>query len=87
MKHPFPVNYVGYHFLENRWLKQYVEVPTVTVSESTHKDLLDLGFKHVFVVPEGLNFEPLSALPDQNSKPIVAFSGRLKRAKRPGPCD
>jgi glycosyltransferase involved in cell wall biosynthesis len=80
---PFPLNYVGYHFLENQWLKQYVEVPTVTVSESTHKDLLDLGFKHVFVVPEGLNFEPLDALPNQDLKPIVAFSGRLKRAKRP----
>ena len=80
---PFPVSYVGYHFLENRWLKQYAEVPTVTVSESTRKDLLDLGFKHVSVVPEGLNFEPLNALPVKDSKPIVVFSGRLKRAKRP----
>ena len=74
---------MGYHFLENRWLKQYVNVPTVTVSESTRKDLLDLGFKHVSVVPEGLNFEPLNALPEKDSKPIVVFSGRLKRAKRP----
>ena len=32
---PFPVSYIGYHFLENRWLKQYVNVSTVTVSEST----------------------------------------------------
>lgn len=80
---PFPVSYVGYHFLENRWLKQYADVPTVTVSESTRKDLLDLGFKHVPVVPEGLNFEPLNALPVKDSKPIVVFSGRLKRAKRP----
>jgi glycosyltransferase involved in cell wall biosynthesis len=30
-----------------------------------------------------LNFEPLSALPNQDLKPIVAFSGRLKRSKRP----
>jgi len=80
---PFPVSYVGYHFLENRWLKQYVDVPTVTVSESTRGDLLDLGFKHVSVVPEGLNFEPLKGLPEKDSKPIVVFSGRLKRAKRP----
>ena len=80
---PFPVSYLGYHFLENRWLKQYVDVPTVTVSESTRRDLLDLGFKHVSVVPEGLNFEPLNALPEKDSKPIVVFSGRLKRAKRP----
>ncbi len=80
---PFLISYLGYHFLENRWLKQYVNVPTVTVSESTRKDLLDLGFKNVSIVPEGLNFEPLSALPEQDSKPIVVFSGRLKRAKRP----
>jgi len=80
---PFPISYVGYHFLENRWLKQYVDVPTVTVSESTRKDLADLCFKQVSVVSEGLNFEPLNVLPEKDPKPIVAFSGRLKRAKRP----
>jgi glycosyltransferase involved in cell wall biosynthesis len=80
---PFPISYIGYYLLENRWLKQYVDVPTVTVSESTCKDLSGLGFNHVSIVPEGLNFEPLSVLPDKDSKPIVAFSGRLKRAKRP----
>ena len=80
---PFPVNYLGYHFLENRWLKQYVDVPTVTVSESSRKDLADLGFKHVSIIPEGLNFEPLNVLPLKDSKPVVVFSGRLKRAKRP----
>jgi glycosyltransferase involved in cell wall biosynthesis len=80
---PFPVSYIGYHFLESRWLKQYVDVSTVTVSESTRLDLASLGFKHVSVVPEGLNFEPLKVLPEKHSKPIVVFSGRLKRAKRP----
>lgn len=80
---PFLVSQVGYHFLEDRWLKQYVDVSTVTVSESTRKDLVALGFKHLAVVSEGLNFEPLQDLPKKNPKPIVAFSGRLKRAKRP----
>lgn len=80
---PFPVSYIGYHFLENRWLKQYVDVPTVTVSESTRQDLVSLGFKHVSVVPEGLNFDPLKVLPEKDFEPIVVFSGRLKRAKRP----
>jgi len=80
---PFPVNYFGYHLLENKWLKQYVDVPTVTVSESTRRDLADLGFKHVSVVPEGLNFEPLNAVPEKASKPVVVFAGRLKRVKRP----
>jgi glycosyltransferase involved in cell wall biosynthesis len=80
---PFPVSYIGYHFLEDRWLKNYVNVPTVTVSESTRQDLLGLGFKKVFVVSEGLNFKPLDKLPKKEEHPVVAYVGRLKRTKRP----
>lgn len=80
---PFPICYVGYYFLENRWLRNYVDVATVTVSESTRRDLLDLGFKQVFVVPEGLNFKPLGEVPEKESYPVVVYVGRLKRAKRP----
>jgi glycosyltransferase involved in cell wall biosynthesis len=79
----FPINYVGYHILENRWLKQYVDIPTVTVSESTRQDLLDLGFSNVTIVPEGLNFKPLEEVSDKNPTPVLAFSGRLTSAKRP----
>jgi len=79
----FPINYIGYYFLEDRWLRNYVEVPTVTVSESTRKDLFDLGFKHVSVVEEGLNFKPLTEFPEKESFPAVVYAGRLKRAKRP----
>jgi glycosyltransferase involved in cell wall biosynthesis len=79
----FPISYIGYHFLEDRWLKNYVDVPTATVSESTKQDLLSLGFKRVFVVPEGLNFAPLSEVPEKERNPVVVFAGRLKRAKRP----
>jgi len=42
-----------------------VDVPIVTVSESTRRDLLDLEFKKVFVVQEGLNFTPLSGVPEK----------------------
>jgi glycosyltransferase involved in cell wall biosynthesis len=80
---PFPVSYIGYHFLEDRWLRNYVDVPTVTVSESTKQDLLGLGFKNVFVVSEGLNFRPLKRVPEKEKYPVVAYVGRLKRAKRP----
>ena len=80
---PFPVNYLGYHYLENRWLKQYIDVPTITVSQSTQDDLKNLGFRHISIVSQGLNFEPLTDLPQKNQKPIIVFSGRLKRAKRP----
>jgi glycosyltransferase involved in cell wall biosynthesis len=80
---PFPISYIGYYYLENHWLKQYVDVPTVTVSESTKQDLLDLGFNDVSIVPEGLNFEPSTDIPLKNQNPVVVFLGRLTRAKRP----
>ncbi|MEM3833354.1 MAG: glycosyltransferase family 4 protein [Thermoprotei archaeon] len=80
---PFPISYIGCHFLEKGWLRSYVDVPTVTVSESTRRDLLDLGFKEVFVVPEGVNFKPLSEVPEKESHPAVVYVGRLKKAKRP----
>jgi glycosyltransferase involved in cell wall biosynthesis len=80
---PFPVSYIGYYYLEKRWLSNYVEIPTVTVSESTRQDLTNWGFKEVFVVPEGLNFEPLVDVPEKESHPVIVYVGRLKRAKRP----
>jgi glycosyltransferase involved in cell wall biosynthesis len=80
---PFPLNYLGYYLLEERWLRNYVDTPTVTVSESTRQDLLNLGFTKVFVVPEGLDFTPLDKLPEKENYPVVAYVGRLKKAKRP----
>lgn len=80
---PFPLSYLGYYFFEDRWLRQYVGVPTVTVSKSTLDDLVALGFNNLSVVPEGLNCEPLDFLPEKESKPIIVYAGRLKRTKRP----
>jgi glycosyltransferase involved in cell wall biosynthesis len=79
----FPLNYLGYHFFEKRWLSNYVDVPTVTVSDSTKQDLDALGFKRIHVVTQGLNFKPLLNLPEKEDHPVIVFSGRLKRAKRP----
>jgi glycosyltransferase involved in cell wall biosynthesis len=80
---PFPINYVGYHFLEKRWLRNYIDVPMVTVSDSTKQDLLELGFSRVFVIPEGLNFKPLNTIQDKENYPVIVYCGRIKRAKRP----
>ncbi len=79
----FPINYIGYHFLENRWLKKYVDIPTITVSESTRHDLASLGFKNVSVVHGGISFDPVSRLEEKSDYPTLVFSGRLKPAKRP----
>jgi glycosyltransferase involved in cell wall biosynthesis len=80
---PFPLSYVGYHVLERRWLERYIEVPCVTVSESTRSDLHELGFKRVCVVPEGLSVKPVSTVPEKPADPTFIYLGRLTRAKRP----
>src|SRR5215510_5674900 len=65
----FPINVIGYLFLEKYWLRKYRNIPTMTVSQSTLEDLRQLGFKHIKVVPEGIAFEPLSTLPEKESRP------------------
>lgn len=80
---PFPLNLIGYYYLERRWLNKYVDVPVITVSESTKKDLLNLGLKKIFVVPEGLNVRPLDSQPQKEIKPTLIFVGRFKKAKKP----
>jgi len=80
---PFPINFIGYHFLENEWLKNYRNVPTVAVSDSTKNDLIDLKFRNVFVVSEGLTFKPLEQVPEKEKEPTIIYVGRLKKAKRP----
>ncbi|NLB75251.1 MAG: glycosyltransferase family 4 protein, partial [Crenarchaeota archaeon] len=80
---PFPISYFGRYFFEDLWLKNYVNIPTLTVSDSSRSDLLDLGFKNVSVVPEGLNFNPLEEVPEKEAFPVVVYAGRLRRAKRP----
>jgi len=79
----FPVNFIGYYWLENKWLKNYTNIPTITVSQSTKKDLIELGFKKVFVVSEGISFKPLKEIPKKEDKPTIIYLGRLKKAKRP----
>lgn len=80
---PFPMNLLGYYYLEEKLLKSYMKIPTVTVSNSTRKDLMELGFEEVFVVGEGLNFRPLQKVSEKTIHPVIVYAGRLKRAKRP----
>lgn len=76
---PFPISYLGY-FLEPRWIKTYRDTPTVTVSESTKRDLLSYDIKQVYIVPEGLNFTPFSSVPEKENEPTILFVGLLKKA-------
>lgn len=80
---PFPLNYLGYYYLEKKWLSYYRNIATITVSDSSKRDLEELGFKKIFVVPEGLNVRPLSQISRKEEQPTVIFTGRLKKAKLP----
>lgn len=80
---PFPLNYIGYYYLEKKWLSNYRDIPTITVSKSSKGDLEELGFNKIFVVPEGLSITPLRDVPEKDPEPTIIFTGRLKRAKLP----
>lgn len=79
----FPLNYIGYYYLEKKWLSNYKDTITLTVSDSTRIDLQELGFKKLFVVPPGLSVTPLSTVKEKEANPTVIFIGRLKKAKLP----
>lgn len=80
---PFPLSYLGYYYLEKKWLSYYKKIHTITVSQSTKKDLESLGFCNVSIIPNGLNITPLDKLPKKESCPTLVFLGRLEKAKLP----
>ncbi len=80
---PWPISWIGYYYLEKAWLNHYKRLNTITVSESTRRDLLSWGFLDVDVIPEGLSVPVVDGIPDKEVTPTLLFVGRLKRAKRP----
>ena len=54
-KTPLSIAVIDRYILEPYWLKHYREVPVITVSQSTKQDLEQLGFKRVYIIPNGLN--------------------------------
>ena len=79
----FPVNYILYYYLIKRWLSNYRNIPTITMSESQKKILKEFGFQAIYLVPEGLSVTPLTNMPKKETKPTLAFIGRLKGYKLP----
>lgn len=80
---PFPVNYITYYYLIKRWLSNYRNTPTITVSESQKRILREFGVQEIYLVPEGLSVAPLVNVPKKETKPTVAFIGRLRGYKLP----
>lgn len=82
-KTPFPINYIGRYLLEDNWLSRYRNIKTVTVSNSTKRDLLELGFKDVEIVYNGLNVKPLEKVSEKEEEFTALFIGRLTPTKKP----
>jgi glycosyltransferase involved in cell wall biosynthesis len=79
----FPLNLIGYYYLERKWLSYYKDILTATVSNSSKEDLSQMGFRKILLVPQGLSVLPLSKVPDKEQNPTIIFIGRLKKAKLP----
>lgn len=79
----FPLSAFGYFVLEDFWLGKYRKNPTITVSESTRNDLLELGFTEVNIVRNGIGVAPLDAIPEKCTHPVLIFVGRMVSSKHP----
>jgi hypothetical protein len=84
---PLPIALAGRYILEPRWLAQYRDVPTLTVSASSADSLRAYGFRNIEIVPEGVEIpkDALDAIASQpkSTTPTLAFCGRLVSMKRP----
>ncbi|WP_018348169.1 glycosyltransferase family 4 protein [Longispora albida] len=79
---PPPLSWAGRYVLEPWWLRQYRDVPVLTVSQSSAESLAEYGLRRVRVVPEGVEHRGRPAV-EREEQPTVLFVGRLARNKRP----
>ena len=80
---PLPIALLGRYVLENRWLKSIRNLPTLAMSESTSRDLLELGFTSVSLPRTGLSSHPPLNLQAKTSPPLIVMICRLSKGKRP----
>lgn len=80
----FPVNLVGY-LTESPFLRLSNKDHTITVSNSTKKDLLKLNFKPelVTILPEGINFKHWNteSFLEKENEPTFIYVGRFSKYK------
>jgi glycosyltransferase involved in cell wall biosynthesis len=79
----FPLNCLCYYYLEKKWLSSYKNIPAVTVSASSKRDLEKHGFNKVSIVSVGVANKPLEKVGQKEFEPTIVFLGRLKRHKMP----
>lgn len=83
---PWPLGYL-YQWLEPSFIRQYRDVPAVSISASTTADLCHFGYRAPIVtMPLACDTKPLSKLPPFDSKEkdlTLIFAARLVPLKRP----
>ncbi|WP_029523350.1 glycosyltransferase family 4 protein [Persephonella sp. KM09-Lau-8] len=72
-----------FKILEKLLLRLYRNKKVITVSESTKKDLLNLGFKNITIIYNGLNVKPIENINKDLKKLRLVYLGRLKKTKNP----
>jgi glycosyltransferase involved in cell wall biosynthesis len=50
---PWPASSLGRHILEPKWMRFFENVPTITLADSTKRDLQRMGLRNIKVVPPG----------------------------------
>lgn len=79
---PLPFSTLGY-LLEPLYLRLYRNIPCMVISDSTKKDLLNLGIKKVSVFPMAADFkEEQKYLGSKEKDFTLLYVGRLVRSKR-----
>jgi len=86
----FPLNYIGYYFLEPFacFLQNMFKAITITISESTKNDLVKLGARaeNIKIITEFIDNKPLVSLEKSLPKDqifTVLYHGSLREMKRP----
>ncbi len=78
----FPFNLFG-KFIENIYPSLYQNLPIITISNSSKKELSGIGFKSraIHVLPLGCETPTVSSMPAKNNRPTLIFVGRLTKQK------
>jgi glycosyltransferase involved in cell wall biosynthesis len=80
---PFFISWVGY-LMEPLYLRLLRKTPTITVSESTKRDLERHGYRNVSIISEGITVPPVHDLreTEKSAHPTMLTLGALRSMKR-----
>lgn len=81
----WPLSWFGRFVLEPYWLRQYKDIATITLSESSKESLQRYGLGRVSVVAVGFDDDNCHTAPVAKERSLtMVFVGRLSANKRPG---